>query len=153
MNLSQPRLIFPLITLVISLASPVVFAAGKVNENTAVVFKSPTCGCCTAWIEHLKSNGFDVIVREPADLDHVKSARAIPHAMRSCHTADIGAYTIEGHVPAEDIRRLLTEQPEATGLAVPGMPVGSPGMEQGTRHDPYDVILFGQNNPKVFAHH
>ncbi|MEQ8233372.1 MAG: DUF411 domain-containing protein [Gammaproteobacteria bacterium] len=137
----------------IALHFPVAHAEDDRNVYEATVYKSPTCSCCTAWIEHLENNGFDVTVLEPTKLDQVKSAHAVPSELRSCHTAAIGNYTIEGHVPAKDIRRLLTEQPNARGLAVPGMPVGSPGMEQGDRRDPYVVVLFGEGKREVYAQH
>ena len=142
-----------LLALGILLPFPALPAEGDGDAYMATVYKSPSCGCCTAWIEHLESNGFEVTVREPADLGRVKSALAVPHDLRSCHTAEIDGYTIEGHVPAADIRRLLTERPQARGLAVPGMPVGSPGMEQGDRRDAYDVILFGADASTVYVRH
>lgn len=108
------------------------------------VYKSPTCGCCTKWLEHLRASGFEV---KPYDVDDITVSRAklgVPQALGSCHSARVGGYLIEGHVPAQDIRRLLRERPDAAGLAVPGMPRGSPGMEAETE-DPYDVLLFQPN--------
>lgn len=105
------------------------------------VWKSPTCGCCKAWIDHLKANGFDVVAHDvdgPADM---RRRLGMPDDYGSCHTARVNGYLVEGHVPAADIHRLLAAAPAAIGLAVPGMPVGSPGMEQGSRRDPYDVLL------------
>jgi hypothetical protein len=110
------------------------------------VNKDPGCGCCTGWIQHLQADGFtvDVIESSSAKLDALKQQLGVPTALASCHTALIESYVIEGHVPAGAIRRLLAEKPKATGLAVPGMPVGSPGMEvPGSPPDVYDVILFG----------
>lgn len=108
----------------------------------AIVHKSPTCGCCNAWIEHLRAAGFAVEVRETADLGPVKERLGVPHGMGSCHTAEIGGYVVEGHVPAGDIRRLLRERPRARGLVLPGMPIGSPGMEvPDGRVQPYTVQL------------
>ena len=109
------------------------------------VYKSPTCGCCTKWVDHLQQNGFEVQVQDRADMQAVKEELGIPQRLSSCHTAAVDGYVVEGHVPADDIRRLLHERPQAAGLAVPGMPVGSPGMEQGTRRDPYDVLLFTED--------
>jgi hypothetical protein len=104
------------------------------------VWKSPTCGCCTGWVEHLQANGFAVKVHDTGNV----AARArlkMPSKLGSCHTAEVAGYAIEGHVPAEDIRRLLDQRPKAIGLAVPGMPIGSPGMEVDDQRDAYDVLL------------
>jgi hypothetical protein len=115
-----------------------VFAAGP----QLTVFKNPSCGCCTEWIEHMKANGFSVNVTEVADTSGPRRLAGIPERLGSCHTARVGGYALEGHVPAADVLRLLKERPDAIGLAVPGMPVGSPGMEvAGGRKDPYDVLL------------
>lgn len=105
------------------------------------VYKSPSCGCCNDWVKHMRANGFRVDIRDVDDVDPLKSKFGVPKALGSCHTAVVGGYAIEGHVPAADIKRLLAEKPRAQGLAVPGMPAGSPGME-GNRSDPYDVLLF-----------
>lgn len=115
------------------------------------VFRSPSCGCCGAWIEHMRRAGFAVTNTEIDDLDPVKARLGVPEDLQSCHTATIGGYVVEGHVPAGDVKRLLTERPKAIGIAVPGMPVGSPGMEQGSRHEPYRVILFGGAQRTIFA--
>lgn len=111
------------------------------------VFKSPTCGCCTDWVAHLRENGFAVEVVDTDDLATVKAALGIPAPMGSCHTAEIGDYVVEGHVPAGDIKTLLADAPDGVrGLAVPGMPVGSPGMEvPGQAADPYDVVALGDD--------
>ena len=105
------------------------------------VFKSPTCGCCGAWVEHLKAAGFDVRVTEVDDTTAARKRLGMPDAFGSCHTATVGGYVLEGHVPAAEVKRLLGAKPQAIGLAVPGMPVGSPGMEVGSRRDPFDVLL------------
>lgn len=109
-----------------------------------VVYKSPTCGCCTNWISHLKENGFTVEVHNRRDMNPIKSEMGVPSNLQSCHTAKVGGYVVEGHVPADDIARLLKEKPPVKGLAVPGMPMGSPGME-GHRKDAYDVLTFQEN--------
>jgi hypothetical protein len=115
------------------------------------VYKDPTCGCCTRWAQHVRQAGFLVTERETTDLDAVKAAMGVPAALASCHTARIGRYVIEGHVPADLIARLLRERPDARGLAVPGMPVGSPGMEGG-RPERYDVLLIDRaGRPRVYA--
>ncbi|MEX0893524.1 MAG: DUF411 domain-containing protein [Gemmatimonadota bacterium] len=106
------------------------------------VYKSATCGCCQAWVEHLAENGFEVKAVNVADLAAVKAEHTVPPRLAACHTAVVDGYVVEGHVPAEVVRRLLEERPEVLGIAVPGMPVGSPGMEAGDRKDPYDVLTF-----------
>ena len=117
------------------------------------VWKDPNCGCCGEWVKHLEANGFRVKVNDTANT--VARARlGIPAALGSCHTAEVAGYAIEGHVPAADIKRLLAEKPSAVGLAVPGMPIGSPGMEQGGRRDPYDVLLVAKGGgTRVFQSH
>jgi hypothetical protein len=119
------------------------------------VWKSPYCGCCKDWIAHLESEGFAVRAHEVDDLDAARRKLGMPGRYASCHTARVGDYLLEGHVPAADIRRLLAEKPLAIGLAVPGMPGGSPGMDgpaYGGRRDPYDVLLVGRDGKAaVFA--
>ena len=117
-----------------------------------VVFKDPNCGCCRAWADHVASAGFAVEIVETANLDAVKARLGVPANLAACHTAEVGGYVVEGHVPATAIQRLLREKPAATGLAVRGMPVGSPGMEMpGAAPDAYDVILFGPAGQARFA--
>ncbi len=119
-----------------------------------VVYKSPTCGCCNKWIEHLQANGFTVKAQNVADIMPSKNANGVPPTLASCHTAKVDGYVIEGHVPAADIKRLLKERPKVLGLAVPGMPVGSPGMEQGAHKERYDVLTFDDaGNTRVYARH
>ena len=111
------------------------------------VWKSPTCGCCNEWISYMQKNGFEVKVNETGNYDAHKRFN-IKYEHASCHTAVIDGYVIEGHVPAEDIKRLLAEKPDAIGLSAPGMPIGSPGMDgeaYGGRKDPYDVVLIKKN--------
>ena len=115
-----------------------VFAAGP----EVTVYKDPSCGCCHLWVKHLEANGFQVKVHEVDNMDQYKKTHGVPSSVKSCHTATVDGYTIEGHVPAEEIQRLLKERPKAKGLAVPGMPVGSPGMEAGTTRQAYAVLLF-----------
>ncbi len=129
-------------------------AAFAVGPQKVEVYKSPTCGCCTEWVSYMKRNGFDVVVHEVRDVMPYRDRYGVPDAMSSCHTALVGGYVIEGHVPAADVRRLLRDKPKATGIAVPGMVQGSPGMEQGHRADRYNVILFTKGEwPKTFARH
>ena len=106
------------------------------------VYKSPTCGCCKLWIDHMTAAGFQVRGVDMEDITEVKQASGVPMRLRTCHTAIIDGYVVEGHVPADLVKKMLAEKPKVTGIAVPGMPVGSPGMEQGSQKDPYDVLLF-----------
>ena len=117
------------------------------------VVRDPTCGCCLNWVAHLEKAGFKTTVTESSDMDAVKDSRRVPKAARSCHTATVGRYVLEGHVPAADVKRLLQEAPDVLGLAVPGMPVGSPGMESSSgRVQPFDVLTFNrQGQTKVYA--
>jgi len=123
------------------------------DTNEITVFKSPYCGCCTAWSQHLRENGFDVTEIKRDDMDAIKRQLGVPQKMESCHTARIDGYVIEGHVPASDIKRLLSERPKAIGLSAPGMPIGSPGMEQGDHKERYSTILFDKDSYKAFSHH
>lgn len=121
---------------------------------TIEVWKSPTCGCCSKWVEHLQGAGFKVVTHDENAMNPLKAKLGVPQNLASCHTATVGGYVIEGHVPAEDIRKLLAEKPAARGLAVPGMPIGSPGMEQGDRHDAYETVLFSADgSTRTFAEH
>ncbi len=110
-----------------------------------VVYKTPTCGCCNAWIDHMRANGFAVRAVDVSDTGPIATQSGVPAGMRSCHTALVEGYAVEGHVPAREVRRLLDERPDIAGLAVPGMPIGSPGMEMGDRRDPYHVIAFNRD--------
>jgi hypothetical protein len=120
-------------------------AASSEPKTTAFpkvsVHKSPTCGCCSAWVEHMKRSGFDVTTTNVDNLGPIKERVGVPHGMGSCHTAEVGGYFIEGHVPAAEVKRFLSEKPKAKGLTVPRMPIGSPGMESGDQVDPYEVHL------------
>jgi hypothetical protein len=106
-----------------------------------IVYKTRTCGCCAKWVDHLKANGFAPTVNDVPSTAEYRRKYGVPDQLQSCHTATVGGYTVEGHVPASDIQQLLKKRPKATGLAVPGMPLGSPGME-GPRSDTYSVLLF-----------
>lgn len=114
------------------------------------VWKDPNCGCCNGWAEHLRRNSFIVSVTDTADLQEIKTRLGVPRELASCHTAEVGGYVIEGHVPAHAIKRLIAEKLAGRGLAVPGMPIGSPGMEGGVP-EMYDVILFGQKTSQRFG--
>ncbi len=132
-------------------------SARKASDAPLVeVWKSPTCGCCKDWVTHLEANGFRVVVHDTGNTA-VRTRLGIDLKYASCHTAQVGGYAIEGHVPATDIKRLLKQAPVATGLAVPGMPVGSPGMDGAAyagRRDPYDVLLIAKDgSATVFQPH
>lgn len=117
-----------------------------------IVTRDPNCGCCGAWVANVKAAGFPIEVVEAADLAPLKAKLGVPEKLASCHTAEVGGYVIEGHVPADAIKRLLTQRPPATGLAVAGMPIGSPGMEvPGTPPETYDIVLFAPGGQRVFA--
>jgi hypothetical protein len=142
--------------LVGALAAPLLAEAAWAEGAVVRVAKSPQCGCCGAWVEHLRAAGFETEVRdmEQAALDALKAELGIAREHASCHTATVEGYVVEGHVPAEDIRRLLAERPDARGVAVPGMPLGSPGMEMGDLRDSYDTLLIGKDGgASVFAGH
>jgi len=133
-------------------ATPAITYAEQILPKITV-YKSPTCGCCTKWIKHLEKNGFDVEAYNSKNMAAVKRQIDVKPQYQSCHTAMIDGYYIEGHVPADDIKRLLKEKPEAIGLAAPGMPMGSPGME-GHRKDSYSVLLISkEGDQKVFSKH
>ncbi|MEY4059224.1 MAG: hypothetical protein RL551_463 [Pseudomonadota bacterium] len=127
------------------------FAATE--KPVITMWKSPTCGCCKDWASYIEKNGFTVKARNDGN-DEIRKSLGIPIQFGSCHTALIGGYAIEGHVPAKEIKRLLAERPKAIGLAVPAMPIGSPGMdgaEYKGRKDAYDVLLIGLNGmPSVY---
>jgi hypothetical protein len=121
---------------------------------TLLVTKTAFCGCCKVWVERMRAAGFTVEVKDVADVTPTARKLGVPDDLRSCHTSQIGGYAIEGHVPAADIKRLLAERPKAAGLAIPGMVMGTPGMEHGNHSMPYEVILFDRNGKtKVFAVH
>lgn len=127
------------------------FAAAR---PTITVYKTAQCGCCQAWVDHLKANGFTVKAINVEDPGAYRDKAGIPRELGSCHTGIVNGYAIEGHVPAADIKRLLAEKPKARGLAVPGMPLGSPGMEAGPRKDPFDVLLVdAAGRDAVFKHY
>ncbi|KLE35762.1 DUF411 domain-containing protein [Aurantiacibacter luteus] len=144
-----PRRILSLALLALAACSQAAQAA------TYEMFRDPNCGCCLAWARHMdEAVPESVTVTDSADMGAIKDRLGVPQELRSCHTMVVDGYVIEGHVPAEDVARLLAERPEGvTGLAVPGMPAGSPGMEMGDRAQPYQVIAFGEAGQSVFASH
>ena len=141
------------------LAAGAMLALGMVRDARAqqvlppvTVYTSPTCGCCGEWVKHMQANGFRVETREVDDFMPIRRRYGVPDELSSCHTAVVGGYTIEGHVPAADVKRLLRERSGAKGLAVPGMVAGSPGMEQG-RPQPYATIVFDERGSRIFERH
>lgn len=134
------------------MAAAILAKAGTValaDDAIITVHKDPNCGCCSGWVQHLRDAGFNVRVEETSDLAAVRTRLGIPAELTACHTAEVAGYLVEGHVPATAVKRLLTEHPSAKGLAVPGMPVGSPGMEGG-HPQPYTVVLFGPDGHKPY---
>jgi hypothetical protein len=136
----------------IAASALVVPAFSAVAQTPAIlVHKDPNCSCCSGWVRHLKDAGFAVTVEATADLQPVRKRLGVPADLAACHTAEVGGYVLEGHVPAAAVRRLLEQRPTAVGLAVPGMPAGSPGMEGGTPQR-YEVVLFGAGGRQSFMH-
>lgn len=128
-------------------------SAAMAQATVVEVFKSPYCGCCGKWVEHLQQNGFKVNAHDVEDVPAVRQKLGMPDRLGSCHTAKIGGYVVEGHVPAADIQRLLKEKPKALGLSVPSMPPGSPGMES-SKPIPYQTLLVqSDGSTRVFAQH
>ena len=119
------------------------------------MYKSATCGCCSKWVEHLQASGFTVRTTNREDLADLKAKHGVPRRVQSCHMAVVNGYVVEGHVPAPDVQRLLKERPAIVGLAVPGMPIGSPGMEMaGRKPQPFEVLAFDKDGQtRVFASH
>lgn len=140
-------------------ASPQGVARGTSRQGALpamTVYKSASCGCCALWVDHAKANGFTVRTVDTEALNAVKREMGVPARLASCHTVVVGGYVVEGHVPADDVKRLLREKPKVRGLAVPGMPIGSPGMEQGppAGYERYEVLAFADDGSlKVFATH
>ena len=139
-----------------SLLSLILIAGGTAWAQSATqieVFKSPYCGCCEKWVEHMEKSGFKVSAHNVNDVPAARKNLGMPDRFGSCHTAKIGGYVVEGHVPAADIQRLLKEKPKAIGLAAPGMPQGSPGMET-TTPVPYETLLIqADGSARLFAKH
>lgn len=147
-SLFKFRLRSSLLALVVSAAAACAQAAPPVE-----VFKSPSCGCCGKWVEHMRANGFQVTTHDMPDVSPARSRLGMPNRLASCHTAKVGNYVVEGHVPAADIQRLLREKPKALGLAVPSMVPGSPGMES-PKPVPYETLLVeADGSTRVFAKH
>ncbi len=135
-------------------ATLLVLGAAAHAGQAITVYKTPTCGCCKKWVSYLEDNGYQVNAKDMKDLRFIKSISGVKQQYASCHTAVIDGYVVEGHVPVADIERMLKEKPDIIGISAPGMPVGSPGMEQGNRRDDYDVISLEKDGSfKRFAQH
>lgn len=130
--------------ILIALLSLATAAPAAAGEPLVTVYKSPTCGCCSKWVDHLKANGFEVKNVDTNQMVKVKAEHKVPMHLSSCHTALVGGYVVEGHVPADLIKKMLKEKPKIVGLTVPEMPVGSPGME-GLFSQKYDVLTFDKD--------
>lgn len=140
-----------LVGVVIAMGIIAVRASAGPDGPSITVYKSPTCGCCAKWVDHLEENGFDVKAIDTDDVSMIKARYGLPGDLASCHTALVDGYVVEGHVPAAEIKQMLSEEAEVAGLAVPGMPMGSPGME-GPRTDEYDVVAFQKDGSRsVYA--
>ncbi len=151
MDFNRRQLLAGILVIPITAAMPATAASGR---PTISVAKTATCGCCQIWVDYLVKEGFKVETRDMAAgaLTQFKIRHGITPNLASCHTARVGGYTIEGHVPVREINRLLAEKPAAIGLTVPGMPLGSPGMDQGPEKEPYDVLLIRTDgSTEVFA--
>lgn len=142
--------------MITTLASVVIARPALSTQSRIEVYKSPTCGCCSAWIDHMARAGFPVDARDvdQESLYALKARSGITPELASCHTAFVDGYVVEGHVPASDVRRLLAERPDALGLTVPGMPIGSPGMEMGNQRDAFATLLvLRDQSTQVFERH
>lgn len=124
-------------------------AAPAPAAATVAVYKSPTCGCCSKWVEHMRAAGFTVKATDVDDIAQVKQTYGVPADLNSCHTSLVGGYVVEGHVPADAVQRLLQEKPKIAGIAVPGMPIGSPGMEMGPQRDKYEIVAFERGGKRT----
>ncbi|NOT11881.1 MAG: DUF411 domain-containing protein [Methylococcaceae bacterium] len=125
----------------------------ETDKPDIVVYRSPTCGCCEKWIAHLKQNNFNIHAIVTDNVQSIKDKYGVPQEMASCHTAIVDGYVVEGHVPAKDILTFLKAKPKVTGISVPGMPKGTPGMEMGGK-DPYDVVSFDRDHRvEIFSNH
>lgn len=150
MSATLPRLLAPLaLGLAVGTALPALASGEEVT-----MFKDPNCGCCGKWADHMRANGFQVKEIATREMGAVKRQAGVPQALGSCHTAKVGGYIVEGHVPAADVKRLLADKPAVVGVSAPGMPMGSPGMEGPYPADRYDVVSFDRDGKTaVFASH
>lgn len=141
-------------TLFAAIAFAAMFVGSAAHAATLTVYKSPSCGCCAKWVEHVERHGFTAQVIPTDDMMAVKKRLGVPDSQMSCHTTKVGNHVVEGHVPAADIKRLLAQKPKARGIAVAGMPMGAPGMEHGDHRQPYSTMLIDTNGQtSLFARH
>ena len=155
---TRPRLLLGGLLLAVVAATSAYVAAQQAPSSTALpavtTYRDPGCGCCVQWVEHMRNAGFEVTVRNTADMPSVRTRLGVAPHLQSCHTSVVGNYVVEGHVPADDVKRLLTEKPDVRGITVPGMPIGSPGMEQGSVKHAYSTLTFNeQGQTTVFERH
>lgn len=146
MHQTRRTLILGIIMAAFAISPISAFSKSPPSGTAITVYKSPTCGCCSKWVEHIQENGFQVTNHDidTSELTQIKKRYGVPDKLASCHTAIVNGYVVEGHVPADVINRLLSEKPKVVGIAVPGMPMGSPGME-GSYSEPYDVVTFDKD--------
>jgi hypothetical protein len=143
---------FGLVACLFLLGGALMWKSGTPPLPEVLVYKNPNCGCCSKWADHMTKNGFTVTVREVGNMEEVRAQNHVKSTFSSCHTAVLGNYVVEGHVPADVIKQFLADAPDVRGLTVPGMPIGSPGMEQGGRVDHYDILTFDdQGQTAVYA--
>ncbi len=133
------------LVLLLVVAATISFRAAQQAQPSITVYKTSTCGCCSLWVDHLRARDFDVRAVDVEDIDAVKRTYGVPTGLGSCHTAVVGGYVVEGHVPADAVARMLRERPAIAGIAVPGMPMGSPGMEVPGRNQPYEIVSFDRS--------
>jgi hypothetical protein len=146
---SQSRTLLTLVASGLALGLLGYPALGQQASTTVTVYKSPACGCCRSWVEHMRQAGFAMKVQDVDDIEAVKKTYGVPLELAACHTSLVGGYVVEGHVPADAVARLVRERPKIAGIAVAGMPIGSPGMEQGNVKQPYNVVAFDKRGAKT----
>jgi hypothetical protein len=154
MNIQSKNILRTLIFII--MVSPVISNASSVanrqNKNPMIIYKSPSCGCCTAWVDHIKHAGFSAKIQHPQNINLIKNTLGVASTYQACHTASLNGYLFEGHIPATVIKNFLGDQPDALGLAVPGMPMGSPGMDTAGSFNPYHVLLLKKDGTsEVYA--
>jgi hypothetical protein len=156
MKLTRRSILIAVVLVAAGVTIPVLGRAAQGSQTlpAVTVYKDPNCGCCSLWIAHMERAGFRVTATNTADMPALRTKLGVPAHVQSCHTAVVNGFVVEGHVPADDVKRLLTSRPKVTGIAVPGMPVGSPGMEQGNVKHHYSVLTFDEaGRTTVFAAH
>jgi len=149
--ITRRRVLFALSVVAVAGSGALILAPSPLEAEEVVVYKDPSCECCDGWARHMRQNGFSVVVNSVDDMTPIKRELGVPDAVESCHTANVGGYLVEGHVPADDIKRMLAQRPDIKGLAVPGMPMSAPGMDSPDR-EPFTVLAFdAEGMTRVFA--